>query len=321
MGHAKVQHYVPRFLLAGFETTAGSQRVHVYDKHQSRAFLANVRSVAKEKGLYDIQLDGVTLTFEPALSEIEDRMAEVRARILGRGEIGFLNFAEREVVARFVLAQSMRTRQFLESVHAGGVALANALDKEHPGTTAALGFKADPEESRLVALGLLSRSAEWVPLLLEKAWGLYEAPMERPFWISDHPVAMHNNINKSDVRGTIGLAVPGIEIYLPISSRYCLGFICRSLRDMTDEAYRRSIRVKMSLDVELPTHEAVGALRDGLAYGFPIASNPDNVDYVNSMQVLYGERFVFSAHEDFAMIGEMIVGDSAVRRGPRPSVQ
>lgn len=322
MSHPKVQHYVPRFLLAGFGTDPGSRQVHVFDKLCSRSFVTGVHNVAGEKGLYDIEIDDVTLTFEPTLSDLEAQMADVVTRITEKGEIGFLALDDREVVARFVLAQNMRTRQFLESVHEGGIALAKALDELDPGSAAALGFNQDREESRLIALNLLQRSGDWVPLLLEKAWGLYESPDGYPFWISDHPVVMQNNVNNtSDVRGTIGLAVPGIEIYLPISTRYCLGFLCQTLRKYTNEAYTKSLRVKTVLDIEVPTHDQVGAMRDGFEFGFPIPSKPDNVDYVNSLQVLYGERFIFSSHDDFSMVEEMIATNPEVRRGPRPEVQ
>ena len=320
VSHPKVQHYVPRFLLAAFETAPGSKQVHAFDKQTGRIFPANVRNVAGETGFYDIEVEGGILTFEPSLAAIEDATALVVARIVEKGQIGFLGAAEREVLARFLLIQNMRTRQFLEAVHDSGIALAQALDGMQPGASAELGFTEDREQSRLLALSLLQRSPEWVPLILDKAWSLYEAPPERPFWISDHPVAMHNNVNRSTVRGTIGLAVRGIEIYLPISPRYCLGFLCPTLRDMTNEAYTRSLRVKMQFGIEVPTHDQVGAMRDGLEYGFSIPSQPENVDYVNSLQVLYGERFVFSAHSDFAMAEEMIANNPQVRHGPRMTV-
>jgi hypothetical protein len=307
--------------LAGFEIADGSKQVHVFDKQNSRSFLAGVHNVAGEHGFYDIEFDEITLTFEPALATLEGEMAGIVAEILDRAEIGFLSVSERELIARFVLAQSMRTRQFLESVHEGGVALANALDEKHPGSAAELGFNPDFEESRLIALRLLGRSGDWVPLIQEKAWGLYETSHDSPFWISDHPVVMHNNVNKSDVRGTIGLGVPGIEIYLPISSRYCLGFICPTLRELTEEAYAKSLRVKTEMGIELPTHEQIGAIRDGFELGFPIPSRPENVDYFNSLQVLHGERFVFSSTDEFEMVEEMIQVNPDVRHGPRPTVQ
>jgi hypothetical protein len=320
MGQAKVQHYVPQFLLAAFEASPESRQVHVYDKQRDRAFLANVRNVAAESGFYDVTFDDVTLTFEPSLGELEGQTANLLARVVELGQVGFLSAEARITIASFVLAQNMRTRQFLESVHEGGIALAAALDAKHPGSSTALGFSADREQSRIIALDLLRKSADFVPLILEKAWGLYEAPPDHPFWIGDHPVVMENNVLKSEVRGTIGLRVRGIEIYLPITPRYCLGFLCPTLKELTDEAYARSLNAKHSLGIEVTHHDQVGALRDGLEFGFPIPSQPANVEYVNSLQVLFSERFVFGPTADFAMIEDMIAKNEDVRRGPRPEV-
>jgi hypothetical protein len=321
MKHPKVQHYVPQFLLAGFEANPGSRIVNVYDKQRGTTFSANIRNVAAEKAFYDVEVGDLTLTFEPSLGELEGRGAELITAIGDREQIGFLSDGDRAVLAAFVLAQNMRTRQFLETVHEGGIALAAALDRMEPGTSKAMGFSADRERSRVLALDLLKRSGDFIPHILEKAWGLYEAPPEHPFWIGDHPIVMENNVLKSEVRGTIGLAVRGIEIYLPISPRFCLGFVCPTLKDRTDQLYRQSLWAKAEHGIEAATHDQVGALRDGFEFGFPIPSRAENVEYVNSLQVIYSERFVFSSQKDFTMIEEMIANSPELRRGPRPQVE
>lgn len=321
MSHPKIQHYVPRFLLAAFETSVDSGTVYAYDKRRERSFAPNVRNVAAENAFYDVALEGLTLTFEQSLAELESRAARVFARIVELGEVGFLKGQDRVDIASFVVAQGMRTRHFFETVHASGIALAAALDERHPGTAESLGLTADREQSRLIALDLLGRRTDFVPLILQKVWALYEAPEDHPFWIGDHPVAMANDFLKSDVRGTLGLAVPGIEIYLPLTPRYCLGFLCPTLKDMAAEAHRRSLRAKETLGIETARHDRLGALRDGLEYGWSIPLRPDNVEYVNSLQVLYSERFIFSKEADFTMVEEMIAENPNVKIGPRVKVR
>lgn len=317
MNHPKVQHYVPQFLLRAFECEPGSEQVHVYDKRASKTFRTSAHNVAGEKGFNDFEFEGLALTFEPALAALEGEMAAIVSRVVAREQMGFLAPMERETVARFVVVQNMRTRQFMQTVHEGGLTLAKALDEMQPGAATEMGFDPDPEVSRLIAFSLLERSADFVPYVLDKAWGLYEAPNDHPFLIGDHPVVMANNVNKSDVRGTIGLRVRGIEIYLPVSPRYCLGFICQTLRDMTSEAYERSLRVKAAFGLEVPNHDHVGSMRDGLEYGFAIPATAENVDYLNSLQIQYAERFVFSSTGDFDMVEDMIAEDPEVRHGPR----
>lgn len=47
-------------------------------------------------------------------------------------------------------------------------------------------------------------------------------------------------------------------------------------------------------------------MRDGLEYGFSIPSQPANVEYVNSLQALHSQRFVFSNQAKFTIVEEMI---------------
>ena len=61
--------------------------------------------------------------------------------------------------------------------------------------------------------------------IYEKEWTLVKAPKGEYFYISDHPVTMHNNSPRPG-RGNIGLRLKGIEIHLPISPKLCISFMC-----------------------------------------------------------------------------------------------
>lgn len=71
---------------------------------------------------------------------------------------------------------------------------------------------------------------------------LFEASEGQEFILGDNPVAMQNSRDFGPY-GSIGLAVPGIEIYLPISGRYTLGYWCpthlANMRAGLAEAERR----------------------------------------------------------------------------------
>ncbi|MDB5789306.1 DUF4238 domain-containing protein [Caballeronia mineralivorans] len=51
-GIAKVQHYVPQFLLRNFGTGKKDQ-LHVFNKATDKTFLTNARNVAAESRFYD----------------------------------------------------------------------------------------------------------------------------------------------------------------------------------------------------------------------------------------------------------------------------
>jgi hypothetical protein len=43
----------------------------------------------------------------------------------------------------------------------------------------------------------------------------------------------------------------------------------------------------------------------------------ENVEYLNSLQVLHAERFLFSCDGDFAVAEKMIAANAALSHGPR----
>ena len=67
---AKIQHYVPQFLLKQFSSGKKPQ-VWVFDKTTGKKFKSHVKNVASEQGFYSFKFKGNELTIEPSLSNIE----------------------------------------------------------------------------------------------------------------------------------------------------------------------------------------------------------------------------------------------------------
>jgi len=134
-------------------------------------------------------------------------------------------------------------------------------------------------------------------------------------------VTLQNGLQpKGPFRGNLGLAVKGIEIYLPISSTQTLAFFCRSHQEMIRDGVER-MRKSMVWDPSMG--EGFGDLlswRRAFRTGIPLPSKPDNVLNHNSLQVSYAERYVFSSTADFELVESMIKDNSAFRIGPRPQV-
>lgn len=61
------------------------------------------------------------------------------------------------------------------------------------------------------------------------------------------------------------------------------------------------------------------AILEALQTGEPLRSNPENVEFFNSLQISTAERFVFSSTEDFSIVKEMIQTNPELRHGRRMS--
>jgi hypothetical protein len=72
---AKVQHYVPQFLMRNFGNGKKDQ-VWVYDKSSNRSFPSNTKNLASENRFYDFEYQGQPLSIEPWLSELEGQISD-----------------------------------------------------------------------------------------------------------------------------------------------------------------------------------------------------------------------------------------------------
>jgi len=81
----------------------------------------------------------------------------------------------------------------------------------------------DDEEVKRQSIPSIADAKPAATSVLDTAWIINRAPQEKPFYISDNPVVLHNLVAPRQLR----LDTPGIEVYLPISPSLALCFTCR----------------------------------------------------------------------------------------------
>ena len=313
---ASVHHYVPRFLLRNF-CFGERSRLWAYDKHTGKSFQTNVQNIAGERNFYQIRIGDDVVSLEGELSELESEAAVLIGRIILERNLGWLSEENRALLARFVVVQMNRgphTRERFISLDQG---LRKMLSERF-----GLGTEGHPpmttEGAKQAALTALADSDKYAEHILNKTWLLFETSAETPFYTSDNPVTLQNqDKSRGPMRGNLGLAVRGIEIYLPISSTLTLAFYCRSHEIMIREKVDR-IRTRIVTDSGFlldfgPLLDWMRAFRKGT----PLGSKPDNVLNHNSLQVMQAERFVFCSRRDFALVEGMINEEPRFGVGPR----
>jgi hypothetical protein len=322
MGRPKKHHYVPQFLLRSFVTMDGT-RLYVFDKRTDRVFLASVADVAAENRLYEFSFGDQTATIEPSLADFESKAAGVLREVLRNDNLADLTVYQRVVLSGLVAQLLLRSPQQRAVMRHINVKLRQrvwAMGTD-PDLLPQLRVLDKNEEKLFTASVLPDLMEQFIPVISEKAWILHSVPEDETLYISDNPVAMHNEL-KFDLRGNVGLAVEGVEVYLPISRRRCLGMYCPSVRSEIEAAYEEYQRLSAAGRQPLPPsppEEAVrllGAFRTGKCSSLPKVS----IEFVNSLQVWNAERYVYSAVDDFALAREMLARNLKLRRGPRPEV-
>jgi hypothetical protein len=292
--------------------------VHVYDKRAGTSFVASTSKVAAERGLYDFEFDGAHLTLEPGLAEIEGTAALHFEQILRDGHLHPSNPTERHDLASFFAVQLVRTPAHRAMWRDLDARLEAWLRLE--GMQESF-FAADPRlaseenaERALAASAVIDAPTRFGPAFAKKDFVLMETDGPHLYLIGDHPLVMHNSRDRAP-HGNLGLNVEGVEIYFPLSPRLALGMMCESHRAAFQEGLQRASESQLN---DRSLREAYAVAREfvrAVQSGRPARLDPQNVEFLNSLQVTRAERFVFSADGDFSLAEEMLRSHSDLSRG------
>jgi hypothetical protein len=283
----KVQHYVPQFILRN-HCKGRKDLLWTFDKQNARTFQSNIRNLAASSYFYDADSPDGRISLEPALAKIESQTKPLISELLKHRRLDVWSQADREVIALFLASQHLRTQAMRDMQTSLESALRDRLAGEQM-TEEFRQWLGEPSEeaNKQIMLNLLSDAHQFVPHFLDKVWCILGTSQATPFYIGDHPVALHNS-RRDPLRGTRGLAVEGIEIYFPVSPTLTLGL----------------------LSPELGT--PIGAVRN---LNQPMPCSGDNVIFQNSLQIAEAARFVFCMTNEFALVRQMLADNPQFARG------
>lgn len=322
-GLAKNQHYVPQFLLKNFAHK--KNKVHVFEKNTDRQFIANTKNIASENGFYNFELgpNNLPYTLEKSLSRLEEKASNIIKSIIEKKSLAHLSEEQRFNLAYFVAVQFVRTRDFREHFKDScrqfrevvSERFGEALDPNFQDATQAL--ETEGALKRYTAESLMGVKDELLPYFLDKHWTLYEAPKGDFFYIGDNPVTRFNILPNRHGGSNIGLALKGIEIYLPISSKLSLALHCPELLQDLNEKVMTLNNSTITSDRLDNSTELLSKLFSGDA----VYVEPEQVIHLNSLQVIFSNRYIFSAKNDFELATQMISDNAELRTGIRSVVK
>lgn len=325
-GIAKVQHYVPQFLLRNFGTGKKDQ-LYVFNKSTDKTFITSARNVAAESRFYDFEIDGVALTIEPALSRIEAAAKPIVKQLSESDSLVVLRPEDREMLSVFFAIQFVRTKATRAAVVDAEEQFREVLRRRGFDETqlAEAGFGPDEKMAAAMAIKMVIDAPKaYSRAFMEKQWVLVSAPAKDPFIIGDHPLAMQNVAPHEGPFGNIGLMVPGIEIYFPISPVRALAMWCPSTRDQivegaaTIQALRQHAPHLLAQRVKNP--EAILRMAHALQTGNILHYEREHIENFNWLQIVHAESFVFSSRDDFELTRRVVAQSNELRRGRRMQV-
>jgi len=278
-----LHHYVPRCLLKHF---SNDNELFLLDKRSSSVQKSSIKTSFAEKHFYTIEND---TTLESAYSELENAISPIIDKIVSTGTIGWLTNKDKHELMGFFIVQNQRTHlarcnieKMLQNVVKREIKilenmkqlpepqkeLLDSYKKKNTNILDNINVEIEPNFIKYNIVSLLSDLPELVTIAIQnKVFCLIDNEKEL-FYIGDTPAVMYNQ-KKFSPYGNIGLAVPFIEMYLPLSPRYSL-FIY----------YDNSNNPKFK-DLSL------------------IKAIEPNITFMNYLQIAWAHRFVVSKNNDF----------------------
>jgi hypothetical protein len=318
------QHSVPKFLLQNFSVPLKPAQVMVFDKQDERTFAANISKISCERAYYDIEVGELLLSMERSLQNIGSTTSKIIRSVIETEQLPGPDSTERFLLSLFTAVQFLRVPNVR-----GNISSWNELLKQKLCSIRAQDADVErltsmrKDEAKLISMGLLGKVSEFVPFFYYKTWMLYKTSKQTPFFIADNPVTLQNQREAEFPYGNLGVAVEGIEIYMPLSDQLSLGILCpthdveiHKLNQKFSAEWRRRPEVLAKLG-NRATY--LDDLVEGVTTGRAVPIPPEVVLNLNSLQAYFSSRFVYCTHDCFDPVREMIRKNPLVKAGPQYS--
>jgi len=317
-------------------------QVHVLDKSDDRTFRTPGENILLGRDFNTFDDGDMALSLEGAMGQIETQAAKAIQALRLRRALNALSTEDRAAICVFAALQRLRgvglRAQMLDmDTQLRAMLRANGDD---PDLIPQLKGGQDPEQVKLTALLFIRNNLDaFAKSLALKAMFLIEPPAGRTLLLGDSPVVMANSVDHGPY-GNLGFEVEGIELYLPIAPDLAIGFWCPTLVLFMETALKQceaslrntaaaavlgigpEVEQLRQMRADLASRER--RIRDDLARigaGTAVLYDPDNLDYLNSLQIAHAERHILSHDGDFSLVRRMISDNPAFRGGPRSIVR
>jgi hypothetical protein len=191
-----------------------------------------------ERDFTNVRIRDDVMSFEGKFTHIENLAAPIVAQIIGMRSLTALDAMEQATLHMFVVAQFLRSKRR----RIDQAAIGREIKRRWPEAeiNPAKDEMIDEEFEKFSSLEFaFSHLRDFTAILVPKHSYLLVKDCPGELYISDNPMVMHNNRDYGPY-GNIGLAVPHIEIYYPLSQEIVLAYMCPLTAKETEEAHREA---------------------------------------------------------------------------------
>jgi hypothetical protein len=335
---AENQHYVPKFILRNFVRDLVKEQVNVFSKSTGRTFTPSINGIMAERRFNEFAIgEDYIASFEEAIGRIENWLVPTYRRILETRRLEKTP-QEQATLALFIAFQFLRTRSMRDQFASFEQFLDKELKKRGGRIEDLEGYEPSTEDDRKMEHIRFLRDAlpQFATIVAGKDLFLMQAPEGRSFYLGDNPVSLHNSTEPDHpIYGSLGLAVRGIEIYVPLSADLMLAAWCPTIMQLVRKSGRDSRRRLAGAFLKLVSAARLSpdGMRQNLAKfdeaaaplyelvetfeaGTPMLLEPTNMDFSNALQMHYARELVICPDGDFGL-AQAFMADNPKHRGVR----
>ncbi|RKR64949.1 uncharacterized protein DUF4238 [Yokenella regensburgei] len=321
------QHTVPKFLLQNFiihnEKRKKDGQVFSFNKQSRRIMKMSINDATVHKKFYNLHEHPTIVSIESLLAIYETKAGSVIKNIISTKDVNTLSKEERKYLSRFVAVQYLRSRGEYENQKHIAQELYSKLTSRGLTNDKLENYFDEGSFEKNSKGNFLSQIVNCdleTAIINEKDWILFETTVDNPFFISDNPVTMYNDTNFKD-RSNTGIALVGVQIYLPLSPTLTIAMVCPSLKkpllDERDFIYK-CITNKIG-GSDLNIFDRLDFLKSILDTRL-VKIEDWRLNHLNNLQLWRAEQFIFSQKDDFERIKILVDDHAELSRGPRSVV-
>lgn len=305
-GHAKIQHYVPQFLLKNFGKGKKSS-VLVFDKKLKKTYKTNTKNIASENKFYDFEFEienhKIVGSIEEKLCEIEGNANTSLKKIIKSDSVSIMNDTDKKNLSIFLAAQVVRTKNSRINYERLSEFLKKALEQRGYPQNLLEEELSNKHTDLLFDTYVVKLASKMAELFFEKIWIWGKNDTNIPFCIGDDPVVCHNDFIKEEeslLFSPHAFGVVGATIYLPITPTRILCLFCpvkaREIIKTINEI--KNMFLYKPFDLEIYSNSCQ-ELYNAFINKAPVLFDKDNVMHVNSLEILYAERYIINTDFEF----------------------
>ncbi len=293
------QHYVPQSYLRGFAKNKKDEfYLNVYDKENKTSFSSNVSNIGMENYFYS---KDIAQLIETIFSYYEGWFNQALQKLKDNENLSKLNYIDKRIFSDFIAIQYLRTNETRMIIKESTERTFDIIGGHNlPGFVKGSVTLSEDSLKRFHLETILKSFQEISDIILnEMTWKLSINYTDTPFWTSDSPCAIYNELEPEPFRGNLGLKCKGFQMHFPLSTKLLLILMNQDIK-IRDLVGAKSLKGRNSM-INVLVNSPYSNLRVMDLLPEKEFVNEKRVMFENNLQVISSTRFIFSKTNDFKL--------------------